>query len=802
MKFPESWLRSFCDPQLSTEALAERLTMSGLEVEEIGAAAPPFTGVVVARVTAVARHPNADKLSVCEVDVGGSSKTIVCGAPNVAAGLKVPCALPGAVLPGGFAIKPVTMRGVASDGMLCSARELGLSEDHGGLLVLAPEAPVGADLREVLALDDAVFTLKLTPNLAHCFGVYGIAREVSAVSGAPLRALDFPPVAVTLADRLPVEVLAPDLCGRFSGRIIRGVNARAASPDWMKRRLERAGQRPISALVDISNYVMLELGRPSHVFDLARIHGDLQVRWARPGETLKLLNGQTIELDAEVGVIADAEQVESLAGIMGGDSTAVSLDTTDIYLEAAFWWPQAMAGRARRYNFSTDAAQRFERGVDAATTVAHIEYLSRLILEICGGQAGPVDDLITGLPARPPVAMRTERARKVIGVPISDDEMATSFERLGLAFTREADRFIVTPPSWRFDLQIEEDLIEEVVRVWGFERLPVRPPRASSPMLAQPERERSLSLLKRAVAARDYQEIVTFGFVSSSLQSRLGEAAGIRLLNPIAAQMDVMRTTLWAGLIDILQSNLNRKASRVRLFEVGRVFHADASVPSGPLTVKGVHQPLRLATLAYGPVADEQWGMPSRLVDYFDVKGDLEALCGAMSGELRFERAAHPALHPGRSARILLAGQPVGWLGTLHPALQQHLELAHEAVVLELELDALRFRELSRPGENSRFPPVQRDIAWVVPSELSAQSVREEIDRALAAQPLGGLVTNVRLFDEYRGKGLENKEKSLAFRFWMQDTQRTLNDAEVAQLMDGIVSWMGERLGVRLRSGA
>ncbi len=802
MKFPESWLRSFCDPQLSTEALAERLTMSGLEVEEIGAAAPPFSGVVVARVIAVARHPNADKLSVCEVDVGGSTKTIVCGAPNVAAGLKVPCALPGAVLPGGFAIKPVTMRGVASDGMLCSARELGLSEDHGGLLVLAPEATVGADLRDALALDDAVFTLKLTPNLAHCFGVYGIAREVSAVCGAPLRPLDFPPVPVTLADRLPVEVLAADLCGRFSGRIIRGVNARAASPDWMKRRLERAGQRPISALVDISNYVMLELGRPSHVFDLARIHGDLQVRWARPGETLKLLNGQTIELDAEVGVIADAQQVESMAGIMGGDSTAVSLDTTDIYLEAAFWWPQAMAGRARRYNFSTDAAQRFERGVDAATTVAHIEYLSRLILEICGGQAGPVDDLITGLPARPPVAMRCERARKVIGVPISDDEMATSFERLGLAFTREADRFIVTPPSWRFDLQIEEDLIEEVVRVWGFERLPVRPPRASSPMLAQPERERSISLLKRAVAARDYQEIVTFGFVSSSLQSRLGDAAGIRLLNPIAAQMDVMRTTLWAGLIDILQSNLNRKASRVRLFEVGRVFHADASVQSGPLTVKGVHQPLRLAALAYGPVADEQWGMPSRPVDYFDVKGDLEALCGAMSGELRFERAAHAALHPGRSARILLAGQPVGWLGSLHPALQQHLELANEVVVLELELDALRFRELARPGENSRFPPVQRDVAWVVPSELSAQSVREEIDRALAAHPLGGLVTNVRLFDEYRGKGLENKEKSLAFRFWMQDTQRTLNDAEVAQLMDGIVSWMGERLGVRLRSGA
>ncbi|HPU53011.1 MAG TPA: phenylalanine--tRNA ligase subunit beta [Burkholderiaceae bacterium] len=802
MKFPESWLRSFCDPQLSTEALAERLTMSGLEVEEVGTAAPPFTGVVVALVTAVARHPNADKLSVCEVDVGGASKTIVCGAPNVAAGLKVPCALPGAVLPGDFTIKPVTMRGVASDGMLCSARELGLSEDHGGLLVLAADAPVGGDLREALALDDAVFMLKLTPNLAHCFGVFGIAREVSAVTGAPLRSPEFLAIVPSITDRLPVQVLAPDLCGRFSGRVIRGVNARAASPDWMKRRLERAGQRPISALVDISNYVMLELGRPSHVFDLARIHGDLQVRWARPGESLKLLNGQTIELDAEVGVIADAQQVESLAGIMGGDSTAVSLDTTDIYLEAAFWWPQAMAGRARRYNFSTDAAQRFERGVDAATTVAHIEYLTRLILDICGGQAGPVDDLVTGLPARPPVTMRTERARKVIGVAISDDEMAQSFQRLGLAFTRESDRFIVTPPSWRFDLQIEEDLIEEVVRLWGFERLPVRPPRASSPMLAQPERLRPLSVLKRAVAARDYQEIVTFGFVSSTLQSRLDTEAPIRLLNPIAAQMDVMRTTLWSGLIDILKSNLNRKASRVRLFEVGRVFHADPAVESGPLTVKGVHQPLRLAALAYGPVADEQWGLPSRLVDYFDVKGDLEAVCGALSAELRFEPAVHPALHPGRSARITRAGQPVGWLGTLHPELQQHLELAHEAVLLELELDTLLVRELARPTENSRFPPVQRDIAWVVSADLSVQAVREEIARALAAQPLGGLVTNVRLFDEYRGKGLENKEKSLAFRFWMQDTQRTLNDAEVAQLMDGVVSWMGERLGARLRSGA
>ncbi len=802
MKFPESWLRSFCDPQLSTEALAERLTMLGLEVEEISAAAPPFTGVVVGLVRSVTPHPNADKLSVCEVDIGGSVQTIVCGAPNVVQGLKVPCALPGAVLPGGFAIKPVTMRGVQSDGMLCSARELGLSEDHGGLLVLGADAVVGADLREAMALDDAVLTLKLTPNLAHCFGVYGVAREISAASGAPLRVLNFPPVPVSLSDRLPVRVLAPDLCGRFSGRIIRGVDARASSPDWMRRRLERAGQRPISALVDISNYVMLELGRPSHVFDLARIHGDLEVRWARAGESLKLLNGQTIALDAEVGVIADARQVESLAGIMGGDSTAVTLDTTDIYLEAAFWWPHAMAGRARRYNFSTDAAQRFERGVDAATTVEHIEYLTRLILDICGGAAGPVDDLITGLPPRPPVAMRTGRARKVIGVAISDEEMATSFTRLGLSFVREPDRFVVTPPSWRFDLQIEEDLIEEVVRLWGFERLPVRPPKASSPMLEQPERERPLNQLKRTVAARDYQEVVTFSFVSSALQSQLGDGDAIRLLNPIAAQMDVMRTTLWGGLIDTLQINLNRKASRVRLFEIGRVFHRDASVVSGPLSVQGVSQPLRLALLAYGPLADDQWGVPGRAVDFFDMKGDLEALCGAMADDLRFERSAHPALHPGRGARIVHKGQALGWIGAMHPALQQQLELTHSPILLDFDLEALRVRELARPGENSRFPPVLRDLAWVVSDEISVQVVRDEIDRAVAAQSLGGLVKNVRLFDEYRGKGLENKEKSLAFRFWMQDTQRTLNDTEVAQLLEGVVTWMGERLGARLRSGA
>lgn len=800
MKFPESWLRSFCDPDWSSDELAERLTMAGLEVEQIDTVAPPFSQVVVAEVRAVAPHPSADKLTVCEVDTGSGVRSIVCGAPNVAAGVRVPCALPGAVLPGGLEIKPVVMRGVASEGMLCSARELGLSEDHSGLLLLASDAPIGADVRAHLHLDERVMLLKLTPNLAHCFGVYGIAREVAAVSGAALAAPQYPAAPLAIGDRLAVRVRDADLCGRFSGRVIRGVNARAATPAWMRSRLERAGQRSISALVDISNYVMLELGRPSHVFDLDKIHGELEVRWARKGESLELLNGQVVELDESVGVIADEHQVESLAGIMGGESTAVTLDTRDIYLEAAFWWPEAIAGRARRYNFSTDASQRFERGVDPSTTVEHIEYLTRLILEICGGRAGPVDDVVTGLPAREPVRLRPARARKVIGAEIRDDEIADAFTRLRLAFTRDGEDFVVTPPPHRFDIAIEEDLIEEVVRIWGYERLPVRAPHAASPMREQPEGRRSVSALKHAVAARDYQEVVNYSFVGARLDAMLGGEPPIPLLNPIAAQMDVMRTTLWGGLVETLRANLNRKAARVRLFEAGRVFHADASVAPGELTVKGVRQPTMLGALAYGPAFDEQWGVRTRGVDFFDVKADLQSLAG--SRPLHCEAASHPALHPGRCARVSLEGAPVGWIGELHPAVQAELELAHAPVLFEVLLDALLERPIPVFREVSKFPPVIRDLALVLEAGVPAQRLLDATRSALAQHPAGALVKNVRMFDEYRGKGLENKEKSLAIRLWMQDTQRTLNEAEVNELIADLVAELRSTMGVRLRAGA
>ena len=501
MQFSENWLRSLVDPKMNSDELAHLLTMSGLEVEEVEAVAPPFSNVVVAHVVEVAKHPNADRLNVCQVDVGtGTLLNIVCGAPNVRAGMKAIYAKAGAVLPPGadgkpFEIKVGKLRGVESQGMMCSAKELKISEESSGLMELPEDAPVGANIRDYLGLNDLKFTIKLTPNKADCLSVLGVAREVSALTGSPLSLPSARAVSVNTDEVLPAKISAPDLCGRFTGRVIRGLNARAATPEWMKRRLERSGQRSVSALVDISNYVMLEIGQPSHVFDLSKIHGAIDVRWGKKGETLKLLNGNTVEVDEWVGVIADDKEIESLAGIMGGDSTAVTLDTTDVYLEAAFWWPNAIQGRARKYNFSTDASHRFERGVDFAHTVENIERITALIVEICGTadtKVGPVDDQVVNLPQRQPVVLRTARAAKVIGVAVTDEMIADIFTRLGLPFTHQLDengagQFSVTAPSYRFDIEIEEDLIEEVARVYGFENIPANPPVAPSAMLIEPE---------------------------------------------------------------------------------------------------------------------------------------------------------------------------------------------------------------------------------------------------------------------------------------------------------------------------
>ncbi|MFZ4529132.1 MAG: phenylalanine--tRNA ligase subunit beta [Undibacterium curvum] len=808
MQFSENWLRTMVDPKMTSDELSHLLTMSGLEVEEVEPVAPPFTNVVVAEIREINKHPDADRLNVCQVDVGtGTLLNIVCGAPNVRVGMRVPCAMAGAVLPPGpdgkpFLIKVGKLRGVESQGMLCSARELKLSEDHGGLMDLPSDAPVGQNFRDYYQLNDLKFTIKLTPNKADCLSVLGVAREVSALTGTPLHLPTTKELPVTLTEKLAVKVSAPDLCGRFCGRVIRGVNAKAETPDWMKQRLERSGQRPISALVDISNYVMLELGRPTHVFDLDKIQGGLEVRWGKAGESLKLLNGNTVDVDEWVGVIADEKEIESLAGIMGGDSTAVTLDTQNIYLEAAFWWPSAIQGRARRYNFSTDAAHRFERGVDFENIVEHIERISALIVEICGGseqvKLGPVDDQIIQLPQRSPVKLRTARAQKVIGVALTDAQIADIFTRLNLQFTHQDGEFLVTPPSYRFDIEIEEDLIEEVARVYGFENIPALPPVAANAMLVAPENQRSLFAIRRLIADQDYQEVINYSFVEEAWEKDFaGNAAPIRVVNPIASQMSVMRTNLLGSLIANARYNLNRKVSRVRIFEMGAVYLRDEAVQDGPLSVAGYHQPKHLAALAYGPVAEEQWGMAARNADFFDVKADLEALFAPLS--LKFVKDEHVALHPGRSARIELAGKAIGFIGELHPRLQQKYDLPLAPVVFEVEISALQTVQVPVYQEISKFQAVSRDLALVVKQDIPAQNLADAFAAEIQKNAACHIVQSVTLFDEYRGKGLAEDEKSLAFRFSLQDTQSTLQDDRVEAAMTALTAAAAAQYAAKLR---
>jgi phenylalanyl-tRNA synthetase beta chain len=796
MQFSERWLRTFVNPPLDSDELARLLTMSGLEVEASDAVAPPFSGVVVGEVREVAKHPNADRLRLCKVDAGtGELLSIVCGAPNVETGMKVPAALIGARLPGTgdvVEIRAATMRGVESRGMLCSARELGLSDDHSGLLCLPSDAPPGRDVREVLALDDRLFTLKLTPNRADCLSILGVAREVAALSGTSLKPVDTPAVPAVIDSTFRVTISDSNGCGRFAGRVIRNVNAAAPTPAWMKERLERSGQRSISALVDITNYVMLELGRPLHVYDLDKLDGAIDVRFGRQGEKLKLLNDQTVDVDGSVLCITDRSGPIGLAGIMGGDSTKAESATRHIFLESAFFFPEAIAGRARRFNFSSDASHRFERGVDFDNNVAGIERATRLVLDICGGEAGPVTDVVARLPERRPVRMRAGRARKVIGVAIGTPEMASIFSRLGLAHTVRDEAFLVTPPSWRFDIEIEEDLIEEVARVYGFDRIPAHPPSAPAIMRTPPEASRSLHELRHSLAAADYREVINFSFVEAQWESDFaGEANPIRLLNPIASQLAVMRTSLIGGLIANVRYNLNRKLSRVRLFETGRVFLRDSRAAAAATSVAGVSQPTRIAAVAYGPAADEQWGVAARTVDFYDVKADVETLLQPLAA--RFEPAQHPALHPGRSARVLVGTDCIGWVGELHPRWQQKYELPLPPVLFELEAGPLQTVPLPEYREVSKFPPVVRDMAVDVPESTPYQGL---LDALLEARP--DAVQAIRLFDVYRGKGMEAGRKSLAFRVVMQHTARTMTDGEADAAMAQLTQVL-PRFGGRLR---
>jgi phenylalanyl-tRNA synthetase beta chain len=804
MQFPESWLRAFCNPPLTTQQIADTLTMGGLEVEELRPVAPPFTRVVVGEIKEAVQHPNADRLRVCQVDVGeGALLNIVCGAPNARPGIRVPTALVGAELPPGedgkpFAIRLGKLRGVESQGMLCSARELKLSEDHGGLLELEGEPAVGADIREVLKLDDHVFTLKLTPNLAHALSVYGVARELSALTGAPLVEPKFDPVQPAHDDRLKVKVSAADLCGRFSGRIVRNVNTQAKTPQWMVDRLARCGQRSVTALVDISNYVMFEFGRPSHIFDYDKIHGGLDVRWGRHGEQLKLLNGNTIEVDEKVGVIADDREVESLAGIMGGDATAVSDATKNVYVEAAFWWPEAVQGRSRRFNFSTDAGHRFERGVDPSETVEHIEYITRLIQQVCGGDAGPMDDHVASLPQRKPVQLRVARAAKVIGMPVSEQQCLDAFARLRLPAEAQDGVITVTPPPYRFDLAIEEDLIEEVTRVVGYQNLPTTPPLAPITAKLPPEARRSRFAVRRLLAALGYQETINFSFVEAHWEQELaGNPDPIKLLNPIASQMSVMRSSLLGSLLQVLKFNLDRKAERVRVFELGRVFVRDGSVQTTDTTVRGVRQPMKVAGLAYGDPDGLQWARKAGHGDFYDMKGDVQALLSPLQAE--FAPAAHPAMHPGRCAAIRIDGREVGVVGELHPRWRQQWELPHAPLLFELDLDAVAARRVPRFEPVPRFQPAERDIAVIVGEQVT----HDQLLAAIRSADTGGLLRDAFLFDVYKPQqasaGLALHEKSLAVRLTLARSDATLTDEQIDAAVRAVVERVTTQLGGRLR---
>lgn len=795
MQFSEQWLRTMVDPQLDSAALGHLMTMAGLEVEEAVPAGTAFSGVVVAEIVSAEKHPNADKLKVCQVNAGGGELLqIVCGAPNAAVGLKVPLAKVGASLPG-FEIKAAKLRGVESFGMLCSARELGLSDDHAGLLALPESAVVGTDVRELLELDDTLFTIKLTPNRADCLSVSGVAREVAALTGAPLNLPAITPVAAAIADQREIVLEAPEACPRYCGRIIRGVNARAQSPEWMQRRLVRSGIRSISALVDITNYVMLELGQPLHVFDNDKLTGSIRVRKAAADEQLLLLNEQQIKIVPDTLVIADEQGPLALAGIMGGEHSGVSLDTQNVFLESAFFAPESIAGRARIYGFSSDASHRYERGVDFELAQRAAERATQLILEICGGAAGPLVEACApdSLPARPAVILRPARARKILGVSLSDAEMAALLQRLQLQVeTDEQGNLRVTPPSFRFDIQIEEDLIEEVVRLHGYEQIPMVPPTGRLAMLEKSDGPRSVWAVRERMMARGYQEVINYAFVEEAWEKDFcAVSEPVRLANPIASHLSVMRSSLIAGLVGSMVLNRKRQLVRGRFFEIGRCFEKVAEASDVP--VPGFHQPVRLAALAYGSVWEEQWGEKTRTVDFYDLKRDLETLFAPV--ELSFEVCAHPALHPGRSAAILRDGVRVGVMGELHPQWVQKYDLATTPVVFEIELDAAMAAVVPQYREVSRFPVVSRDLALIVDQSVTSAELLAALRRDSAA-----IVQSVELFDMYQGKGVPEGKKSLAFRVLMQDTQRTLEDQEVDAAVSAMVAQAEQAVGAKLRA--
>jgi len=791
MKISESWLREWVNPDLDTEALGHQLTMLGHEVDGIEIEGAGIADVVVGEVVEVARHPDADKLSVCKVSDGSDELIdIVCGAPNVVQGMKTPLAKPGVTLPNGLKLRKAKIRGAVSNGMLCSAVELGLGDESDGIMALPDDAQAGTPVNEILDLPDAVIDLDLTPNRGDCFSVLGIARDIAALTGAVLKDPAVAQIEATVDDRITVELPEPAGCPQFAGRVVRGIDPHAVSPVWMKERLRRAGLRSISPVVDITNYVMLELGQPLHAYDASLVKGSIRPRLAKAGEKVTLLDEKEVELDSDTMIITDDNGPIGIAGIMGGLSTAVNEATTDVFFEAAFWPPAFMAGRARSYGMHTDASLRFERGVDPAGQARAVERATGLLLSIAGGEAGPlvVETANEHLPRRRPILLRKARVTRLLGLDVPDTEI----ERIlgGLQFTCEAvdGGWQVTSPSHRFDIDIEVDLIEEIARIHGYDSIPETTLRARLPVETVTETRIDLERVAATLVARDYQEIVTYSFIDAEANTEFsGTESPLVLSNPISSEMSVMRASLWPGLVAAAAMNASRQQDRVRLFEVGKSFHGSLDEPI---------EIVRVAGLVMGSAAPEQWGIKAESVDFFDIKADVLAalMLAADADELEFRPCQHPALQPGQAAEILRGGEWVGVLGKLHPQLQKSCDLKRAAYLFELDADKAFAARAPSATPVSKFPAIRRDIAVIVDDKVSAG----ELVAAVAATSKA-LIRDVRIFDIYTGAGIEAGRKSVAIGLILQETSRTLTDDDADGVMAAAIKKLQDEFAAELR---
>ena len=794
MKFSELWLREWVNPAVDSEALSDQITMAGLEVDGVEPVAGAFNGVVVGEVVECGQHPNADKLRVTKVNVGGERLLdIVCGAPNCRQGLKVAVATVGAVLPGDFKIKAAKLRGEPSEGMLCSFSELGISDDHSGIIELPADAPIGTDIRDYLNLDDNTIEISVTPNRADCLGIIGVARDVAALNKMALIEPVFAPVAATIDDTLPIRVEAADACPRYLGRVVKGINVKAPTPLWMKEKLRRCGIRSIDAVVDVTNYVLLELGQPMHAFDKDRIEGGIIVRMASEGETLVLLDGSEAKLNADTLVIADHNKALAMGGIFGGEHSGVNDDTQNVLFECAFFSPLSITGRARRHGLHTDASHRYERGVDPALQYKAMERATRLLIDICGGEAGPVIDVTNEATLPKPATIRLRRSKldRLIGHHIADELVSDILKRLGCEVTEGKDEWLAVAPGWRFDMSIEEDLVEEVARLFGYNNIPDAPVQAGLVMGSHREADLSLKRVKTLLNDKGYQEVITYSFVDPKVQQWIHPSEEALILpSPISSEMSAMRLSLLTGLLGTVVYNQNRQQNRVRIFETGLRFVPDTQAPLG------IRQDVMLGGAICGNRYEEHWDLAKDSVDFFDLKGDVESLLD-LTGKLsaiEFRKAENPALHPGQSAAIYLKDEYVGFIGVVHPELERKLDLNGRTLVFELLWNKVADRVIPEAQEVSRFPANRRDIAVVVSENVAAADILTECKKVGVNQVVG-----VNLFDVYRGKGVAEGSKSLAISLILQDASRTLEEEEIAATVAKCVEALKERFQASLR---